>query len=386
MGDFDPQFVRSSSSPLAPVRERPGLFVGNVRDGTGLHQLVWELVGNAVDEHLAGGASRLTVKLDGPSLLVEDDGRGLPLESFPTGPARSPLEAIFTVSMAERGPSPSQTSGSSGDGGDGASFRRHVDVSPGPARAGLLALAALAESLEVTVARAGRRQRARFSRGKVDAPAIDEGPTTDTGTRLVLVPDPEIFAKRDWDRALIEARLRTVAALNPALTVELDGVALRCPGGLPDHVAALARGATWLHAEPLVWRGRRDDVDVEVALILTDHPASQMLGFVSQVPVDEGLHIAGFWNGLRMAFAQADGGRLRRVHTGAWRRNIGRGMVAAVHAAAFAPRFGTMRGRLASSDMKWAVTETVTRAAGLWLRRQPSIIANWAARFGAAPP
>ena len=309
-------------SGLEPVRRRPGMYVGDTEDGTGLHNLLWQVVGEGVDNQLDGDAGYLRVTLhDDGGVEIEDDGKGIPLTS---------LDAAMTV----------------------------LNGSP----RSFAVVNALSSRLEIETCRDGRRHLQDYAAGVALGPVRDLGRTDRRGTRLRFMPDFSIFRRRPWDRALVARRLRELAALDPRLTTILDHRAFRCPAGLADHVRFLGRSQRSLHGEPVRIDGNHGDVEVDAALLWTAGPATRVRGFVGQARVRRGTHLAGLARGLFKAFVELDPARFRGVHPAAFREVLRPGLMAAVQTKLERPRFGCVRFyRLDNPEARTAVTRVVTR-------------------------
>jgi DNA gyrase subunit B len=193
-------------SAIEAIRRRPGMYIGDVRDGSGLHHLLWELVANSVDERLAGHASRIRVSVEGPLAEVEDDGRGIPIAVAPRQGVRV-VELVLTQIHC----------GPTFDG-----HLPHVHVSPRGYGIGLVVVNALSEELEVEIHREGYVWRQRYARGEPRGP-LERGQRTErTGTRIRFRADRSIFGDRAaFDRAAVRERLVELARFNPGSTFEL---------------------------------------------------------------------------------------------------------------------------------------------------------------------
>jgi len=324
---YDVSTIQVLSFPEA-VRRRPGMYLGGT-DATARHHLLWEVVGNAVDEHLAGHASYVRVTIAGDAIAVDDDGRGIPAEA---------IEVVLTRMHA------------------GSGFRRdHVHLARSQRGVGIAPVNALCEALTAEVWRDGRWVRQRFARGVPLGPVEDLGPADRTGTRIMLVPDRTIFAPAAWNRLAVARRLRELAALVPITTI-LDHDAFRCPDGLADHARYLARG----ELAPLRVRGQRDGIAVEAAVGWTADDRARVRGFVGCAPASRGTHLDGLADGLAAAIASAAPARLAGVHRAALREVLERGLVACVHVMFADPRFGEpTRERLVNPEVRAAVAAVV---------------------------
>jgi DNA gyrase subunit B len=331
---------------LEAVRRRPGMFVGDVRDGSGLHHLLWECVGNAVDEHLAGYAKRLRVSIRDREVTLEDDGRGIPVEPH-TALGKSVLEAIFTEMHA---------------GPTRFGHHPHVHVGWSYDGVGLAAVNALCARMEVEVRREGRRHRQAFERGRPVGPLETLGPCERSGIRLRFTPDGEIFGDSRFDRTAVRQRLRELACLNPDLTIRFDDEVFWAGDGLADFVRAVAPGRRWIRPEPVAIRGKSRDIGVECALLWCDGGSTQVSGFVCQHRVDEGSHVTGFWQALYRAFSGLAPDRMRGVFSPAFREVVGPGLEAAVHVTLYDPRFaGPTRENFTNPEARRAVVQVMTR-------------------------
>ncbi len=290
------------------VRKRPGMYFGDVDRGA-MHNLLWELVGNAIDEHRAGFGSFVRVAIDGDAITIEDDGRGIPPEA---------LEIVMTR----------------GHAGSAAFRKEHVHLRRGLMGVGVAAVNALCAHLEIEVRRDGRRHAQSFARGIALDPVHDVGPCDRTGTRITFVPDFTILAPAAWDRAVISRRLREIAAMTPRLTVILDHHAVRCPDGLVDHVRYLAERAV----QPFAIAGHCDGIGVEAAIAWTGRERPLIRGYVGMAPAN-GEHVEGLIAGIGDAFVALDP-RLARVDRAALREVIEPGVIALVHVTLEHPRFG----------------------------------------------
>jgi DNA gyrase subunit B len=209
---------------LEAVRRRPGMYVGDTRDGTGLHHLLWEVVANSIDEHLAGHATRLRVSVEGSLAEVEDDGRGIPVDWIESREA-SALEVILTCLFA----------GSTRDG-----HLPHVHVAPSGCGVGLAPVNALSERLNVEIRRGGHVWRQRYACGR-PVTALERGARTErTGTTLRFQADRSIFGGAVFDRDAIRERLEELAIWNPSLQLELMAQTIRESRGTVAWLERLA--------------------------------------------------------------------------------------------------------------------------------------------------
>ena len=337
---------------LEAIRRRPGMYIGDVHDGSGLHHMIWEVVGNVIDLHLAGKATRLSVDLSDGWVEVRDDGPGFPVERAARG--KSAVELVFTTLHA----------GPTRDG-----HFPHVHIGRSMYGVGVSAVNALSVELEVETRTRGRVYRQRFSRGLPTTAFEEVGRSETTGARVRFRPDPEIFSSTDFDEAAIRARLRELAFLNPMLTIDFGHQRFRERDGIAGYAWTLAedRGAT---PEQPVRRmsGDRERVRVDVALTWLADGAPDLRSYVSQFATrDGGTHVEGFWEGLREGVASLE--IAEDMSEAVFREVFGQGLVAVVHAGLYDPCFGApTRDRLASPEARSAVRQVVAEGIDRWCR------------------
>lgn len=356
--------------PHVSVRKRPAMYVGNIDDGEGMHQLLWEILGNAVDEHLRGGASLVSVRIDGHTVTVEDDGRGIPVDPMPRYSGMSVVEVVFTI-LSMRGSLFSESP--------------HVHLTSNLWGAGAPVVAYLSSRIDVDVWREGRYYHLAYEGGKPLDGLRDLGPTERTGTRVTFTPDFTVLPELPWRRDVIARRLREIAAFNPELTIRFHHDAHRSPNGVADLVEYEARDDRALLATPL--RFVRDDpyLSVDVAMQWTDSSDQRVQGFVSQAQADRGTHIDGFWDGVSRALRRVAPQQLAGVRRPALRELIGRGLVAAVHVGMYHPVFGDpTKDRLESPEARRAVREVMTGALADQLERNDALRGELLARLPTA--
>jgi DNA gyrase subunit B len=349
---------------LECVRRRPGMYIGDVEDGSGMHYLLRGVIDRAFSENMDGTASFIRVQIEDDVVIVEDDGTGMPVAPLRREPEMSELEAAFTLLF----------SGGSPHG------RRWADCT--------LAVAnALSAWMEVTVWREGRMYQQRHERGMPCAPVSDVGPATRSGTRIVFAPDFTIFRRLPWDRDAIASRLRELAALGRNLTTVLQHQIFRAPDGLADLARHLAGDANPIGTGPIRLRGVLHDVDVAVALLWTDAPASITAGFVNGQPMPLGTHLRGLDAGVRMVLRGMAGERLRRVRRGAIDELFEGGRVALVHVVMDRARTaGATGSELASPEAYDAVRALLTVGLGPELDRDRELERSLRARLPAERP
>jgi DNA gyrase subunit B len=276
---------------LEAVRKRPGMYIGDVHDGSGLHHLVWEAVDNAVDEHLAGHCEDITVSLhfDG-SVSVTDDGRGIPVGAHEKGV--SAAEVVMTVLHA-------------GGKFDNASYK----VSAGLHGVGVSAVNACSEWLKLEIKREGKVWQQEYGRGAPKAPLQAVGETDSTGTKIAFKPDPAIFTMTEFSYDILAGRLRELAFLNAGLRIHFrderpggQRETYEFRGGISEFVQLLTSSKEAVHAEVIHFMaeaetqldGKTAPVTVEAAMQWTTSYQEAVSCYTNNVTnKDGGTHLTG---------------------------------------------------------------------------------------------
>ncbi len=273
---------------LEAVRVRPGMYIG-ATDQRGLHHLIYEVVDNSIDEVMAGYADTVTVTIhpDG-SVIIEDNGRGIPVEEHRQRPGLSTLEVVMTILHA-------------GGKFGGAGYQ----ISSGLHGVGVSVVNALSEWCQVDVKRDGHLYRQRYERGVAVTPLLDVGPAEGTGTTTAFLPDLTVMETRDYSFDILAQRFREMAYLNRSLTISLrDERADRettfyFEGGLVSFVRYLNKNRGRVQARPVSTVREIDNVKVELAIQYNDSWTSTEFSFANGInTVDGGMHITGFRSAL----------------------------------------------------------------------------------------
>ena len=274
---------------LEAVRKRPGMYIGGT-GREGLHQLVWEILDNSVDEALNGHCTFIDVVLgaDG-SISVEDQGRGIPVEKHPTT-GKNTVETIFCNLHA-------------GGKFDDDTYK----VAGGLHGVGAAVVNALSETLVVDVCRNGFRHTQEFRRGQALSPLRKMEGSKRTGTKVMFLPDPEIFPDRAFSKDLIRERLESkaflIAGLKIRLTDEAEGTVetFLYPDGITDFLQKLVVGRPLVDAQPFYYR-HDNDLRLELVMAWTSETSTRILSFVNSIPTPAGgTHETGFRNGITRA-------------------------------------------------------------------------------------
>ncbi|MFV8256955.1 DNA topoisomerase (ATP-hydrolyzing) subunit B [Bdellovibrio bacteriovorus] len=355
---------------LEAVRKRPGMYIGDTAF-KGYHHLVYEIVDNSVDEHLAGYCKKISVSINADeSITVEDDGRGIPVATQKqTG--KSALELVMTVLHA----------GGKFDGGG-------YKVSGGLHGVGASVVNALSDRVSVEVQRDGHFWRQNYERGKILAPVAQGETTTKTGTKVTFKPDRTIFKDEtlSYDFTTLANRFRELAFLNAGLHISLTDERngkkqdFQYSEGVAEFVKYMNQSKKSLHNEVVYFKGEKDNVDVEIAMQWNDSYSESIFTYCNNINTHEGgTHLVGFRAALtRTTNAYAtEKNLLKDLKANLEGEDIREGLAAVISVKVREPQFeGQTKTKLGNAEVKGIVEAMVNEKLADWMDRNPSVAKN----------
>ena len=351
---------------LEAVRKRPGMYIGDTDDGSGLHHMVYEVVDNSIDEALAGFCNSIIVKINSDgTITVNDDGRGIPVDLH-KGEKKSAAEVIMTQLHA------------------GGKFDQNsYKVSGGLHGVGVSVVNALSEWLELTISREGKKYFIKFLDGKPESSLKEKGSTQESGTEITFMPSKKTFSQTNFDFNKLESRLRELAFLNSGVNIKLVDdrkdetkiSELSSRGGLKAYVSFLDKSRESIVNQPIFFQGSSENISLELALQWNKSYYEHCLVFTNNIPQrDGGTHLAGFRSALTRTVNSAINnlGLSKKDKISLTGEDAREGLTCILSVKVPDPKFSSQtKDKLVSSEVRPVVESIVAENLTNWFEENP---------------
>ena len=350
---------------LDAVRRRPAMYIGDTST-KGLHHLVYEVVDNSIDEAMVGFCDSIKVQINPDnSVMVEDNGRGIPVDMHPTQ-KKPALEVVMTMLHA------------------GGKFDHHTyKVSGGLHGVGVSVVNALSEWCEVEVSRDGKKYFQRYERGNTVTPLKEIGKAGHSGTKTTFSPDSQIFEKINFNFDVLSSRMRELAFLNKGLKIEIEDPSsgkshlFKYKGGIVSFVDYLNENKQPIHRRPLYFQKEREGVDVEIALQYNDSYVENIFSYVNNInTIEGGTHLVGFKTALTRTinnYAQKNN-ILKNGQSSLEGEDVREGLTAILSVKVPDPQFeGQTKTKLGNSEVKGIVESVLGESLTEFFEENPPI-------------
>ena len=361
---------------LEAVRKRPGMYIGDTDDGTGLHHMVYEVVDNSIDEALAGHCKNINVRINSDgTITVNDDGRGIPVDMH-KGEKKSAAEVIMTQLHA-------------GGKFDHDSYK----VSGGLHGVGVSVVNALSESLQLEINRDGKKHFIEFKNGEAKAPLKVTGKSKETGTQITFLPSKEIFSSTKFSANILIKRMRELAFLNKGIKIIFTDASLKkekvsefkFDGGVLEFVDFLDekreklqnKNGNDLFKKPIYIEGKKDNIELECSLKWNASYAEDIFPYTNNIyQKDGGTHLLGFRSALTRVINKYanEHNLLKKNKLAISGDDIKEGLTCVISAKIPDPKFSSQtKDKLVSSEVRMIVETVVNEKLSIWFDQNPSV-------------
>ena len=361
---------------LEAVRKRPGMYIGDTDDGTGLHHMVYEVVDNSIDEALAGHCKNINVRINSDgTITVNDDGRGIPVDMH-KGEKKSAAEVIMTQLHA-------------GGKFDHDSYK----VSGGLHGVGVSVVNALSESLQLEINRDGKKHFIEFKNGEAKAPLKVTGKSKETGTQITFLPSKEIFSSIKFSANILIKRMRELAFLNKGIKIiftdanlkkekvsefKFDGGVLEFVNFLDEKREKLQnKNGNDLFKKPIYIEGKKDNIELECSLKWNASYAEDIFPYTNNIyQKDGGTHLLGFRSALTRVINKYanEHNLLKKNKLAISGDDIKEGLTCVISAKIPDPKFSSQtKDKLVSSEVRMIVETVVNEKLSIWFDQNPSV-------------